>query len=438
MSRLRSRPLLLLASASIFTLATPSRAEPTCRVLDGGLGGPLPGTVSAELIESVVVTNARLYGAAAMAERQVLPLLAFREGGFVRYELGSTLGVLRTPVCVDDHVEMAKADISGGGFSFAYRTGPLGLYFVGTGGILSMGNDFGARLGSTFYGAGVSIASPAAFFVRRWDDEGTGTTVTLDAIAGAMLATDYGTFNLGYVASQGIYTNITAAKVHAFAAAVIQPRKAALQDELERTATTLLDEVPYLRLGFVTLDWLVGEAKETIGTTSLFARRLRYTSLPDKGPSASNVAEGAEQQLKESATAFATAHLEQFGIAKLFDVSIAGAWKPYPFLHEASIAYRIGNPLPQDVVMAKAADQGVGTLEEAWGIRFLAGVVRMPARWQYGVAGGYRFRAGVDVSLPVGVGNFTARMGFNSPETLTLYPYSVNAADVYLAGSYTM
>lgn len=424
-------------AALVATGAAAAEAQSICPTAGYKQGEPsavVRGTVAAGLLESAVVTNAQLYGAAAMAERQVLPLLAFREGGFVRYELAGSYGVVHTPVCLDDDVKMAKADVAGGGFAFAYRTGPLGLYFVGSGGMLSVADDFGARVGGLGYGAGLSLGSPAAFFYRRFDGDGGLQTITLDAIAGAQLATDYGNFNLAYVASQGLYTNITAAKIHAFVAAVVQPQKEALEDQAKKAANSLIDEIPYLRLGFVTLDWLVGDAVDTIGTTSLFARRLRYPSLPRASVPPAESAKAAPTTNEP----FTTTHWEQFGIGGLFDFSVAGAWEPRPFLHEASISYRIGNPLPQDVVMAKLADKKVSTLDEAFGMRLTVGVVHTPARWFYGVNGGYRFRAGWEASLPVGVGNFSAHVGFNSPETLTLYPYADNVSDFYISGSYTM
>lgn len=432
------RALCLLATATLLTIAASARAQVDCSGSREDKPSLLRGTVAAGLLESAIITNAQLYGAAAMAERQVLPVLAFHEGGFVRYEIGSSFGVVRAPICVGDRVRMAKADVSGGGFSFGYRTGPLGLYFVGSGGALSVASAPGARIGSSFFGIGMAQASPIAFFYRRYDRDDGLQTLTFDAIAGAQLATDYGTLNVAYVASQGLYTNVTAAKIHAFVAAAIQPKKEALEAQVKRTASDLIDQVPYLRLGFTTMDWLVGDAVDTIGTTSLYARRLRYPSLPR----ASLPVEEAAKASAATSVPFTTTHWEQLGIGGLLDVSVAGAWQPNLFLHEASVAYRIGNPMPLDVMMAKAADKGrdkgEGGPDDEGGVRFVAGVVRVPTRWYYGVGGGYRLRAGVEASIPIGVGSFAARMGFNSPETLTVYPYADNVSDIYISGSYTM
>jgi hypothetical protein len=266
-------------------------------------------------------------------------------------------------------------------------------------------------------------------------------------MVGAQYRTDFGTLNVAYVASKGVYTNVSVDKVHAFVGAVVKIEKDDLEAQARNQASAFLDQIPYARLGFVTLDWLVGEAQQTIGTTSLYARRLRYPSIPR--PSLST--DEAISQATAAALPFTTTHLEQYGIGKLFDLSVATSWQPQVMLHEASIGIRFGNPLPQDVAMAKAADaragrsssfdsSGAGSHSDRanGGVRALVGVVRMPTRRFYGVEGGYRLRIGVEATMGSGASYFTAKIGFNSPETLALYPYAHNAGDFYLAGAFTM
>lgn len=396
-------------------------------------GVPIAGTVPAGLIGGAVSTNATTYGAAAMAERQILPALAHREGLVVRYEFGDHFGVLRAPMCVGDHVEMGKVDLSGGGFSFGYRTGPLSFYLVGSGAAHTIGTKVNERIGSAFFGIGLAQFSPAAFIKRDWSRENGSMSVMLDAMVGTQLATSVGTLNLAYLASQGIYTNVSLARVHAFAGAVVRTQKDELEDQAKQKASALLDQIPYARLGFVTMDWLTHPVEDVIGTTSLYARRLRYPSLPRSTSGAGDAA----AQTASAAFPFTTTHLDQFGIGKLVDLSVAMAWQPEPYLHEASLGVRFGDPLPQDVALAKQEDKRGGGSEEAQGVRVMLGVIRPPTRWYYGVDGGYRLRASVEASAGSGAGFFSARFGVNTPETLTLYPYAMNAAELYVSGSYT-
>jgi hypothetical protein len=252
-------------------------------------------------------------------------------------------------------------------------------------------------------------------------------------MVGTQLATSVGTINLAYVASKGVYTNVTAAKVHAFVGAVIRTEKDELEQQAKEQASALLDQIPYARLGFVTMDWLTHPVEDAIGTTSIYARRLRYPSVPR-----SSVGIGdTSAQAASAAFPFTTTHLDQFGIGKLVDLSVAMAWQPEPFLHEASLGVRFGDPLPQDVALAKQEDKLGGGTEEAQGVRVMLGVIKSPTRWYYGVDGGYRIRASVEASAGSGAGVFSARFGVNTPETLTLYPYAVNAAELYVSGSYT-
>ena len=102
----------------------------------------------------------------------------------------------------------------------------------------------------------------------------------------------------------------------------------------------------------------------------------------------------------------------------------------------SACSFELSNPLPQDVALAKETDSDMS--DENTGVRFLAGVVRVPTRWFYGVDGGYRLRLGVEASAGAGAGYGTVRIGINSPETLSLYPYANNAGELYIAGAYAM
>ncbi len=432
--------LAVNAVAALVAFSGLARAQQYyCKGNDGG-GEPLPGTVPYGLLDNALKTNAQIYSAANMAERRVLPVLARMKGGtLVGYEMGSTFSVLRVPMCDTDEgdsgrVEMGKVDLSGGGFFLGYRAGPVGFYLVGSGAGHFVGAKLNERAFLPFLGIGLAQFSPAAFVRRDFSREDRSLSVILDAMVGVQLATkQVGSLNLAYVASKGVYTNITAAKVHAFVGAVVRPQKDQLEDQARQEAGALLDQIPYARFGFLTLDWLVGQARETIGTTSLYARRLRYPSMPR--PSASE--EDARRQALAAAVPFTTTHFEQYAIGKLIDLSVAGGWQPELFLHEATIGVRIGNPMPPDIAMAQQEDSPASASEEErFGWRILAGVVRMPERWYYGTPGGYRIRAGIEATASSKNIFGTMRAGINSPETIAIYPYAYNAGDFYISVGY--
>ena len=177
----------VFASAVILASAKSARAQ-VCDPREER-GGPLPGTVADGLLSGALELNSQMYGAASMAERQVLPFLARHEGAFVRYEVGDTFSVLRAPMCAEGRVVMGKVDLSGGGFALGYRSGPLGLYLVGSGAAHTIGTKANERIGFAFLGLAMAQFSPAAFYQRRFEREDRSLSVNLDAMAGAQLAT---------------------------------------------------------------------------------------------------------------------------------------------------------------------------------------------------------------------------------------------------------
>lgn len=395
-------------------------------------GGPVPGTVGANLLSGAIDRNAQIFGAASMAERQVLPILAANQGAILRYEMGATPGVLRTPLCSENGVEMGKVDLSGGGFGFGYRTGAFSLYAVGTGATHTMGGAWNERIGAAFMGIGLAQGSPIAFYKRRFAKDEGSLSVTFDAMVGAQVVTPHVSGSLAYAASKGLYGNLNLTPVTAFVSAVYQAAKEEVAEGVADTRNDLLDRIPYARLGFTTLDFITGAAKEA-GTTSLYLRRLQYASVPRGEVSF----DSAKQTLAE--TGLTTYHLDQYGLFERVDFSAALATEPDTFLQEASVGVRFGNPMPTDVAMAKIARGGDASGFS--GVRAVVGVVRVPSVWYYGVEGGYRVRGSVEASLAAsssGRDFFSIRMGFNSPETLSLYPYANNAGDVYFGGAYSL
>ncbi len=421
-----------LGCAVGFGLVTTLGAPALAQVCPADNAGPVPGTVGAGLLSGAIDRNAQIYGAAKMAERQLLPILAVNEGPTLRYEMGATPGALRTPICGENGVEMGKVDLSGGGFGFGWRFEGFSLYAVGTGAAHTVGGPGNERVGSAFYGIAMAQGSPIAFYQRRFARDDGSLSVTFDAMVGAQFVTPYVSGSLAYAASNGLYGNLNLTPATAFVSAVYQAVTEEVEQQAAATGSRFIDRIPYARLGFTTLDWLTGAAKD-LGTTSLYLRRLQYASVPRGAVSFDETAPTLAE------TGLTTFHLDEYGLLKLIDFSAAVATEPSLFVQEASIGVRLGNPLPSDIAMAKI-ERG----EDAsgfTGLRAVVGVVQVPSVWYYGIEGGYRLRASVEASMAAsstGSDFFSIRLGFNSPETLSLYPYAQNAGDIYFGGAYSL
>ncbi len=414
-------------------LSTAARAQEAC---PRGADGPVPGTVGAGLLTGAIDKNARIYGAAKLAERQLLPLMAVNEGLIVRYEVGAIPGVLRIPVCDGEGgVKTGTIDLSGGGFAFGWRRGGLSLYAVGSGASHIVGGPGNERVGMAFLGIAAAQGSPIAFYRRRFAKEDGSLSVNFDAIVGGQWVTEYGSASLGYAASQGIFGNLDLAPIKAFVSGVVSTAQQQAQDSVDRARNSaersLLDAIPYARTGFTTLDWLTG-APEMLGTSSLYLRRLQYSSVPRGTNSFAREAPSVAE------TSLTTYHLEQYAVFRHLDMSVALATSPRTFLQEASLGFRYGNPMSTDMAMAKIRDGADAS--EMNGVRALVGVVKVPSLWYYGLEGGYRVHVSVEASLAAnsdGKDFFHIRLGVNTPEVLSVYPYASNAGDIYFGGAYT-
>jgi hypothetical protein len=130
---------------------------------------------------------------------------------------------------------------------------------------------------------------------------------------------------------------------------------------------------------------------------------------------------------------FLTAHLEQWSIARWVDVVSAAQIRPKPDLYELTIGVHSPMFIPEHLVGSKT-NKGADT--GGYAIRASAGVIKLPAMYYYGVPGGYRFKAALDLGMVMGASSSYITFGFNSADTLAVFPYAYNAGQFSISLSF--
>jgi len=388
-------------------------------------GDPIPGTPQYNLMFGAINTNAQVYGAAALLEDHLLPLTEVAPLYVVHYTVTATPGLMSLPVdCGGGQAGMQAVDLSSGAFGAGLVTGPVTWYLAGSSSAHTLApREWNERAVSPFLGAAFIAASPVAFYQRQFvrDD----FSLTFDAIVGLHADLEVAQLSAAYVGSKGLYTNVSSSRIGAFLGSVVRP-------DPEAEKLTLKSALPYARGGFSDLDWVYGEAVDTIGSTALFARNLQHQGVSSAPP-------GSDQALQTDSTSFSTLHLQQRKLGKFVDFNLAAATAPQVVLHEATVGLNIGQALPEATVVSRIASDGFSD-EDIEGIRFEAGVVNMPEQWYFADEGGMRFRWNVDVNLGGYEGDsyrlFFMSIGMNNAETLAVFPYATNVGYLSISGSF--
>lgn len=384
------------------------------------------GTVPYQLMRGAISTNARVYGAAALLEDHLLPVLELANVGAAHYTVTAAPGLLRVPICPDDGpTELGAIDISAGAFGAAGKLGPVSFFLAGSSATHALApTAWNERAVTPFLGAGMILAAPVAFYQREFG--GDGLSFTFDAMVGAQLDAGVLQVSAAYVASRGGYVNLGNRKVRAFFGSVLRP-----QEKQEGVKTDVFDALPYLRTGFSDLDWLVGESTaDRIGSTGVFLRRLKYEGAGgDPGGDGPSLAYAP----------FTTLHLQQYQLLDHLDFALSARVQPGVALNEAMVGVSTGTALPESVVVSRLAREGIPDGE--WGgLRFQAGVVNLPQTAYYGSDGGYRFRWNIDWNAAGheadGYRLFFMSIGMNHPDTLANFPYAANAGYLSISGSF--
>lgn len=376
------------------------------------------GTVGRNTGLAAISRNAQIYGIANEMSRTVLPWLdTTKQPIVIHYGLTTTFGALRAPICSNVSneygprysLQMAKLDLGTFSAGAGGRMGPFSVYYGVSASVHTVAEDWGNRV----WGAMTVpfLASAMAPFVAPFkrDFVRDDFSLTLDFIAGLQYHSPVGAIGVGYLGSQGIFTNFSEKHIRAFAGLVV--------NRLEDAAN-----IPYLALGFESLDWLVGrDGAKSIGHTKIFGRKLQFPAAPPPGAAVTSaITEGTKP------SDFITAHLEQTAIAQHLDVHFTYAAKPTPSIYEAALGYRVGDELPN-----KSSDADGEPKEQFF--RLLVGFVKLPDLWFYGVQGGIKPRVSIQTSgiIPwapgAGYVPLVLALGINDPELLAAFPYAYNA-----------
>ena len=380
--------------------------------------GPIRGTTGYNLMQGAINTNARVYGAAALLEDHLLPLMEITPLYVAHYTVTATPGVMSLPVCGERGTEMSAVDLSAGAFGAGIKAGPATFFLAGSSSAHTLAApEWNERAVSPFLGAGLILGSPIAFYQREFGRD--DFSVTFDAMVGARIDAEVIELSAAYVGSRGGYANIRQPQTRFFLGTVARG--------FDQEAPALQDLLPYVRTGFSDFDWLVGDAVDTVGSTAVFFRALQYEGV--SAPGTNDV----------ESTPFQTVHLQQYQLGGFLDLAAAVAVQPQPVLHEATIGFSAGTALPESVVVSRLKADGIPD-GEFGGIRGQIGVVQAPEAWYYGDGGGYRFRWNVDVNLAGYEGEsyrlFFMSIGMNHPDTLANFPYAQRAGYLSISGSF--
>ena len=204
--------------------------------------------------------------------------------------------------------------------------------------------------------------------VLAFEDDGGFQQISGDFIVGARGDFgDFGDLYLGYVWSQGIYTNLSIPKLKAFASALI---------ESEET------DVPLLEAGLKAIKLV-----DSLGKSSLWGRRQELAL-------GSQVATGAEP-LRLTTGNFSQEDI-RLGDVFLLDLYGSYAFEPEPFLHKVGGAIHVAG-------LYRFVRLSVGTID-------------FPDQPHLAVTGGRRW------SVVSDLGPF--RVGYNDPDLFDAFPYA--------------
>jgi hypothetical protein len=410
------RVLALLAGVfSLLPASTASAqlAHPFCTLGNSAQNSLVRGTVGAEMLTRAVQSNSLAFGAASVLDGKILPSLHMKGAevkGVFHEEFVSVFNAVRAPYCLDEQgrgVAMAKVDIANSTFGGGVSLGPLSFFLAGSGTLWSAGRKNNERAGLAFGGLTGVALSLAAPFKRSFFEN----TLTTDLILGTSLKhPSVGAVGVGYLASQGVFTNLTEHHVRLFATSLINDGLA-------------LDRLPYLNVGISQFDWLIGEKVEkTVGYIAPSFRQNVFLRPPVdlEGKGKEEPAEG-DASLRNRL--LRTINLDRYGASDFLDVKLSYAIEPEPALYEAALVLRTRSFLPERYLL-----QTLGK-DPMIGARLTTGVINVPSLYYFGVPGGMKPRVQVDwMGYVPDLGfRFYLTFGINSSDTLSVMPFAYNA-----------
>jgi len=366
------------------------------------------------MLRTAVVSNGLAYGAASVLDRKILPVIQGKGldvDGVFHEDFVSTNKVLRAPMCLDEQgrrVAMAKVDLSTSTFGGAFRAGPFTFFLAGSGTTWSAGRKNKERIGLAFGGL-VGVVPSLIAPIKRSFFNGFLTT---DLILGTSLQhKSVGAVGVGYLASQGFFTNITEHHVRLFATSL-------LNDGLA------LDRIPYLNVGISQFDWLLGkDLEKTIGYISPSIRQNIFLTRPPVN--LTGELPGEVEARSAGTELLRTLNLDRIGAGDFLDARVSYAIEPRPAFYEGSVVLHTRDFLPERYLLQSGRDAA------AMGARLTVGAINMPPLYYYGVPGGVKPRVQVDwmgvVPMSRSSMRFYITLGINASDTLAVYPFAYNA-----------
>ena len=397
-------------SAAALAILAARDASAQCASLTGLDAQPvgIAGTTRYRVALEASRKNAAIFGAVASAERVVLPNLQQGSSSAAMIDLSLLYGATKVPTQCGGLV-LYDTDMTAGNLAFGFRLGPVSAFY--SAGVASTlftpGGAVGRYLYPTFIGGLGWFYAAAAPLLGAGTSRHDVYSITSDYIAGLQLhGGKLVAASAGYIGSKGLYANVSLPVIRAFVSSAL---------------TENVKELGYLRGGFDALDWaLPKSALETVGSTSIYARSLRSYATPPVGVA-------SEPTKDTSFRSLLTGHFEQMKIAGHFDLVSAFTVKPKPDLYHLSIGYSPSNPEPSyweaKRRIARPYDR------EHTEFRFEIGIVKLPDQTYYGVKGGPKFHAAIDlIGVWIG-GKLSIRL--NDADVLANFPYAYNALHLY-------
>ncbi len=375
---------------------------------------PVPGNAGSSVAHQAFRGFAGLYGAATVAERDVLPILRqvnpdkeFAAAVHLRsnalYGAGRQLIVSEqnTPGCPT--ALRSDYDLYAATMGFAFRYKALSVFYITSSiGGQPEANGYGRAFNPLAAVAVAGVYTVIAPLVGPWNVEQKGVTITGDYIAGAQLEVEGFNFAAGYIGSSGLYTNISQEKIRAFASAAIARE---------------FKELAYLKAGLDRLAVIQGEL------SSIYARKLTFS------PPSQFTPDGFRVPTTKGINLW-TAHLDQMNIGKIFDLKGALGVQSTVFLHTLQAGLHTEQFVRDPLAKIRSSEGAVG-LE--------VGTVKIPENRALGQPGGQllSIRAIVRLypenRLP---SDLSLALSFNDPEVIVVFPSAHNVVSLQAGGTF--
>lgn len=409
------KPPVFAASAAIFSLLVLSQHSALADCT-GKSYVPVPGSAGATVANQAFKGFSRLYGATAVAEREVLPLLRQRtsdhddSAGVVHLQSNSIFGAGQQLLVAESNESgcpnfvRSDYDLYSGSFGLGLRMKWFSAFYVTS---VVGGQPEANTLGRVFNPiaslAVINVYSVIAPAVGSWNVNEKGVSISGDYIAGGQVDILGTNIAVGYIGSSGLYSNITQEKLRLFASAAIARE---------------FSELAYLTAGIDRIRAI----REML--TTAYARKVVFSPPPQfsAGSFVTPTTQGID---------FWTGHLEQLDIAKLVDIKAALAVQPNVFLHDLRLGFHTGEYHVDPNGKRPGRDGGGASIE--------VGTVKIPENQAIGQPGKQLFSAkGIIKMFPkTGLaGDLGLSLAFNDPEVITRFPAAHNVFSLNFGGTF--